>query len=46
MEIMIFAIIVLGIAAEAVVLGRARVRAEREEAVVSRLARYAGRPLQ
>jgi hypothetical protein len=42
----IVAIVVLGIAAESFILNRARKRAEYEEAVAARLARYAGRQLE
>jgi len=38
-------ILVVGFAAESFILSRARQRAENEEIVMSRLARYAGRKL-
>jgi len=39
-------ILVVGIAAEGFIINRARERAEREDVVLARLARYAGRQLQ
>jgi len=42
----VIAILVAGIVAESFIINRARKRAEREEAIIARLARYAGRSLQ
>ena len=38
-------VLVVGLAAESLIIKRARGRAEYEELVMARLARYAGRPL-
>jgi hypothetical protein len=39
-------ILAAGIIVESVILSRARERAEREDVVIARLARYAGRPVK
>ena len=39
-------ILAAGVIVESVILGRARARAEREDVVIARLARYAGRPMK
>jgi hypothetical protein len=39
-------VLVVGLAAEGLIVRRARERAESEDAVIARLARYAGRAVQ